>query len=64
MVESKPVNISLAIHILLSAAQCSADVVEKILMSSISYESAMSSLMYLIVCTRPDITFVVNKMYR
>jgi len=64
MAEAKPVSTPLAAHFTLSAAQCPTDAIEKGLMSSVPYESAVGSLMYLMVCTRPDIAFVVGKVSR
>lgn len=37
---------------------------ERIEMSAVPYQEAIGSLMYLSQCTRPDITFAVNKLSR
>ncbi|OAE19335.1 hypothetical protein AXG93_1860s1450 [Marchantia polymorpha subsp. ruderalis] len=42
--------------------QCPTDVVEKGNMSCVPYEQAVCSLMYLMVCTRPDIAFAMSKV--
>ncbi|OAE22853.1 hypothetical protein AXG93_4703s1030 [Marchantia polymorpha subsp. ruderalis] len=64
MIDSKGVWTPLAPHFKLSAAQCPTDVVEKGKMSCVPYEQAVGSLMYLMVCTRPDIAFAMGKVSR
>lgn len=51
----KPVSVSLASHFKLSTLQSPQTVVEKEHMLNIPYANAVGSLMYLIVCTRPDL---------
>ncbi|OAE29694.1 hypothetical protein AXG93_509s1470 [Marchantia polymorpha subsp. ruderalis] len=64
MMDSKGVWTPLAAHFKLSAAQCPTDAVEKGNMSCVPYEQAVGSLMYLMVCTRPDIAFAMGKVSR
>ncbi|KAL2653776.1 hypothetical protein R1flu_021904 [Riccia fluitans] len=64
MLDAKPVGTPLANHFKhqLSAKFCPLDATEKGLMSKISYESAIGSLMYLMACTRPDIAYALGKV--
>ena len=64
MADAKAVSIPLAPHFKLSAAACPTTAVEKGLMSAVPYESAVGSLMYLMVCTRPDIAHAVGMVSR
>ncbi|KAL2644548.1 hypothetical protein R1flu_012135 [Riccia fluitans] len=41
---------------------CPLDATEKRLMSKVPYESAIGSLMYLMVCTRPNIAYALGKV--
>ena len=54
----------LAAHFKLSADQCPVDEVGKGQMSKIPYNNAVGSLMYLMVCTRPDIAYALGKVSR
>ncbi|KAL2630722.1 hypothetical protein R1flu_015408 [Riccia fluitans] len=64
MLDAKLVGTPLANHFKhqLSAKFCPLDATEKGLMSKIPYESAIGSLMYLMVCTRPDIAYALGKV--
>ncbi|KAL2621793.1 hypothetical protein R1flu_001998 [Riccia fluitans] len=64
MLDAKPVGTPLANHFKhqLSAKFCPLDATEKGLMSKIPYESAVGSLMYLMVCTRQDIAYALGKV--
>ncbi len=62
--DSKVVSLPLAQHFKLSAAFCPQTDVEKGLMSKIPYESVVGSLMYLMVCTRPDLALALGKVSR
>lgn len=64
MADSKVVSLPLAQHFKLSAAFCPQTDVEKGLMSKIPYESVVGSLMYLMVCTRPDLAYAMGKVSR
>lgn len=62
--DTKATSTPVVAHFKLSAALCPMDVAEKDLMSKVPYESVVGSLMYLMVCTRPDIAFFVGKVSR
>ncbi|CAM6094111.1 unnamed protein product [Calypogeia fissa] len=55
MASAKVVGTPLAPHFKLFVALCPTSAVEKGLMSKVPYDSAVGSLMYLMVCTRPEI---------
>lgn len=55
-------NTPLATQFLLSALHCTTNAVEKNLMFFILFESVLDNFMYLMICTRLDITFVVGKV--
>jgi len=55
MAGAKPVNVPLGCHFKLSEAQTLTIEDEKDFMSEVPYASAVGSLMYAMVCTRPDI---------
>jgi hypothetical protein len=55
----------LAAHFSQSATQCPINVIDKGLMSFVSYESAeLGDLMHLMVCTQPDIAYTIGKVSR
>ena len=60
--DAKVVTIPLAPHFKLSEALCPITAEDKGTISKIPYKSAVGSLMYLMVCTQPDITYVVGKV--
>lgn len=62
--ETKPVSTPLAPYFKLSANMSLKDEVEKEYMSRVPYASIVGSLMYAIVCTRPDISHVVGIVRR
>ncbi|WCJ38272.1 Retrovirus-related Pol polyprotein from transposon TNT 1-94 [Euphorbia peplus] len=64
MVNAKPVSITLAGHMKLSKESCPTTKEEKEAMRSIPYSSAVGSLMYAMVCTRPDIAHDVGVVSR
>ncbi|CAM6117598.1 unnamed protein product [Calypogeia fissa] len=64
MASAKAVSTPLAPHFKLSAAFCPTDSVEKGLMSKVPYDSAVGSLMYLMVCTKPDISHAIGLVSR
>ncbi|KAL2634084.1 hypothetical protein R1flu_005563 [Riccia fluitans] len=45
-----------------STTFCPLDAMEKGFMSKVPYESAIENLMYLMVCTRPDIAYALDKV--
>jgi len=64
MDNSKPVSTSLALHFKLSSDLCSQSEEEKEQMSHVPYSSAVGSLMYALLCTRPDLSHVVSVLSR
>jgi len=56
----KVVSTPLVTHFKLSVKQSPSNEAEKTNMSRVPYASVLSSLMYAMVCTRPDITHVVG----
>ena len=64
MQSSKPVNTPLAAHFKLSAALSPQTEEEVEHMSRVPYASAVGSIMYAMVCTRPDISHAVSVVSR
>ena len=64
MGKAKPVSTPLGLHFKLSAGQSPSTVEEKEAMQYIPYASAMGSLTYAMVCTRPDIAHAVGLVSR
>jgi len=64
MENAKVVSIPLATHFKLSVKQNPSNEAEKAYMGRVPYASAMGSLMYAMVCTRPDIAHVVGTVSR
>ncbi|KAL2608161.1 hypothetical protein R1flu_026734 [Riccia fluitans] len=64
MLDTKPVSTPLMNHFKhqFSIAFYPLDVAEKGLMSKVPYDSAVGTLMYLMVCTRPDIAYALGKV--
>jgi len=60
MADAKYVNASLGGHFKLSKANALTAEDEKALMLEVSYASAVENLMYVIICTRPDIAQAVR----
>ncbi|RVX03365.1 Retrovirus-related Pol polyprotein from transposon TNT 1-94 [Vitis vinifera] len=60
MGNTKPMSSSLGSHLKLSSKQSPSSEKEKEEMRKVSYASAMGSLMYVMVCTRPDIAHAVG----
>jgi hypothetical protein len=60
MSKAKPVNSTLAGHLKLSSKQSPISEKEKEEMKKVLYASAVGSLMYAMVCMRPDIAHVVG----
>ena len=60
MNKAKPVGCPLAGHFKLSSNQCPTSEKDKEEMLKVPYASAVCSLMYAVVCTRPDIAHVVG----
>ena len=64
MQECKPVKVPIPIGVKLSVDQCPKTHEEEEDMSRVPYESAVGSLMYAMVCTRPDISHAVGVLSR
>lgn len=64
MDKAEPVNCPLANNFKLTRDQCPVNDVEKRKMENIPYASAVGSLMYAMVCTRPDIAYAVGVVSR
>jgi hypothetical protein len=64
MKEARPVSTPLAGHFKLSSEQCPKSPEEKEEMSRVPYASAVGSLMYAMVCTRPDLAHAVSLVSR
>ena len=60
MKNAKPVSIPLAGHMKLSKKMCPTAREEKENMAKVPYSSVIGSLMYAMVCTRPDIAHAVG----
>ena len=64
MQDSKPVNVLIPVGVKLSVDKCPKTQVEEEDMSRVPYASAVGSLMYAMVCTRPDIAHAVGVLSR
>eukprot|EP00253_Pinus_taeda_P008992 PITA_08992 len=64
MQDSKPVKVPIPVGVRLSAEQCPKTQEEEEDMSHVPYASALGSLIYAMVCIRPDITHVVGVLSR
>jgi hypothetical protein len=64
MTNAKPLSVPFKIHFKLSNAQCFTTDEDKKFMSKIPYDKAVGSLMYLMTCTRPDISLAIGKVSR
>ena len=64
MLDAKPVSVPLASHFKLSSLDSPKSKEDKEFMSSIPYANAVGSIMYAMVCTRPDIAQAVSVVSR
>jgi hypothetical protein len=64
MENSKPVSTPLAAHFRLFAKMSPSTEEERGYMSHVPYTNAVGSLMYTMVCTRPDISHAVSMVNR
>ena len=64
MKEAKPVSTYLGSHFKLSKEQSLKIEEERVYMSKVPYASVIGSLMYVTVCTRPDIARAVGVVSR
>ncbi|GJW66596.1 retrovirus-related pol polyprotein from transposon TNT 1-94 [Tanacetum coccineum] len=61
--KGKPIKIPQDVHFKLSLKDCPIRDCDVERMSKVSYVNAIASLMYLMVCTRPDIAYAVRLVY-
>ena len=64
MLDAKPVSTPLSAHFKLSSQLCPSSDEESEYMSKVPYANAVGCLMYLMVCTRPDISHAVSVVSR
>ena len=64
MQDSKPMKVPIPVGVRLSAEKCTKTQEEEEDMSRVPYASAVSSLMYAMVCIRPDIAHAVAVLSR
>ena len=64
MSDAKPISTPLASHFWLSKDQSPKTKEEKDFMAKVSYASAIGSLIYAMVCTRPDIAHAMGAVSR
>ena len=64
MQDAKPIDSTLSTNYKLNANQCPKMKVEKAKINKIPYASTIGSLMYTMVCTRPDIGYAVEVVSR
>ena len=64
MLDAKPVSTLLFAHFKLSSQLCSRSDEKSVYMSKVPYANAVRCLMYLMVCTRLDISHVVSVVSR
>ena len=62
--DCKPVSTPFASHFKLSSSQCPTNEEDKDYMSRILYSSAVGNLMYVMICTRPDLPHAVSVVSR
>ena len=60
MPEVTPVTTPLAVHFKLSSKQCPQSPKEEKEISPVPYASVVGSLIYVIICTMPDLTYAVS----
>ncbi|KAI3701355.1 hypothetical protein L2E82_46009 [Cichorium intybus] len=64
MHEAKPVNTPFVAHFKLSSALSPTTETDMAYMARVPYSSAVGSLMYVIICTRPDLAYAVSMVSR
>ncbi|KAL2242583.1 UNVERIFIED_CONTAM: Retrovirus-related Pol polyprotein from transposon TNT 1-94 [Sesamum indicum] len=64
MENSKPTAVPLAAHFQLSKNQCPQSESEMQKMSKIPYSNVIGSIMFLMVCTRPDVAYAISCLSR
>ena len=64
MQDCKPISTPLPVNYKLSSGMCPSSEAERMEMSRVPYASAVGSLMYAMICTRPDIAQAVGTVSR
>ncbi|KAL2249875.1 UNVERIFIED_CONTAM: Retrovirus-related Pol polyprotein from transposon TNT 1-94 [Sesamum indicum] len=64
MENAKPASIPLAAHFQLCIDQSPKTDIEKAKMEKVLYSNVIGSIMYLMVCTRPDIAYAISCLTR
>ena len=64
MQDAKVANVPLGSHFKLSSDQCPGTEAEKEDMMNVSYSHAIGSVMYMMVCTRPDLAHAISVLSR
>jgi hypothetical protein len=64
MRDSKPVSTPIALHFKLSSSQSSSTYSDFEYMSKVSYSSVIGSLMYDMVCSRPNLSYAMSLISR
>ncbi|KAL2238396.1 UNVERIFIED_CONTAM: Retrovirus-related Pol polyprotein from transposon TNT 1-94 [Sesamum indicum] len=64
MEKSKPTSVPLAAHFQLSKNQSPHSDIEKAKMEKVPYSNVIGSIMFLMVCTRPDIAYAISCLSR
>ena len=64
MQDSKPISTPLPVNFKLSSSMSPSNEAKRMEMSRVPYASAMGSLMFAMICTRPDITQAVGAVSR
>ncbi|CAM8953818.1 unnamed protein product [Rhodiola kirilowii] len=64
MVNVKPSPVPLGEHLELSKADCSSNETEKQSMANVPCDVATGSVMYAMLCTRPDLAYSINVLSR
>ncbi|KAL2231405.1 UNVERIFIED_CONTAM: Retrovirus-related Pol polyprotein from transposon TNT 1-94 [Sesamum indicum] len=64
MENSKPTTVPLAAHFQLSKSQCPQSENDMQKMSKIPYSNVIGSIMFLMVCTRPDVAYAISCLSR
>jgi len=64
MQDCKPISTPLPVNFKLSSAMSPSNEAERMEMSRVPYASAVGSLMYAMICTRPDIAQAVGVVCR
>lgn len=61
---SKRVKIPLAAHFILSKTQCPINQIEVVKMEKYPYANLIGSLMFVMICTRPDLAYAMSLLSR